>query len=823
MHSKRLATSLSHPSNFTVVAELAAGPGFNFSPIEKFLTAYQEADPSSIPQGFDFVGVTVPQNPGGMANMQPADVLARVSNARLLGDLDFIPHVSCKDENVAAITSSLVGFAAQGIESILALTGDKPISSKRSFEVESVGLLRLVRKMNYTACLKAPPGQWDQIGQFFAGAAVSPFKYTEASQMQQYYKMEKKIASGARFLITQVGWDWRKSLELMQYLKENALEIPVLGNVYLLTTKTAAPRLMHGGKLPGCFVSDTFYGRLQSESVDQHIDRAAQQVAMYKSIGAAGVDLGGLLDFETFLSILNRAAEIGDDWEQSKDNLCWPGGDRFYLYDEAGKRTAPVRHKVPFRCRTFNVMHRLALDPDHLGFKAYRAVMDLAGARKGAGLAYTTFTAMEKAVKYAMFSCEDCGDCFLPENFGYCTMGGCEKGLSNAPCGDSTADGYCGNNFDKICIGEVIYKAAAASPDGTERLRRTINASRNPELQHTSSILNYLFAKDHTGKGPLISIGDLIDATNPKTGKVMREILDAGEEAFGREAGPAKYITALIQSQVDEGADYIAVNVDALCKDDPQVAATLMRQYVGVIRRSSGGIPVCIDSMFPEAVIAGLETWYQGDRSAKAPLVSGVRTGSADKLLSLKQQYDFSFIAQLDGASSGRTNVDEAVARAQDLFKMAVGRFGFRPEQIFFDVGASSLVKDEPTVPGGPGRTYTAFQVIRRIKGNSSLKRSHSLLRIGNMAQDLPGRAIGVCRAYVAAALECGLDAAFVDVGLHFGESPADPRLVELVDACAKMDGAAERTKNAKEIMDRFCAEVQKPQRPAAAQASSKS
>ena len=55
--------------------------------------------------------------------------------------------------------------------------------------------------------------------QFFPGAAVSPFKYTEASQMQQYYKMEKKIACGAEFLITQVGWDWRKSLELFTYLQ----------------------------------------------------------------------------------------------------------------------------------------------------------------------------------------------------------------------------------------------------------------------------------------------------------------------------------------------------------------------------------------------------------------------------------------------------------------------------------------------------------------------------------------------------------------------------------------------------------------------------
>ncbi|MCK5676533.1 MAG: methylenetetrahydrofolate reductase C-terminal domain-containing protein [Verrucomicrobia bacterium] len=37
--------------------------------------------------------------------------------------------------------------------------------------------------------------------------------------------------------------------------------------------------------------------------------------------------------------------------------------------------------------------------------------------------------------------CEECGDCYLAENFGFCTMGGYAKGLANAPCGDAKPDG----------------------------------------------------------------------------------------------------------------------------------------------------------------------------------------------------------------------------------------------------------------------------------------------------------------------------------------------------------------------------------------------
>jgi len=822
MQGKSLAKSLTERSKFVVVAELAAGPGFNFAPIEKFLKAAKDAGPDSIPQGFDFIGITAPQSPGGVANLEPADVLTRVKAADLLGQLDFIPHVSCKDHNSEAITSSLVTFRARGVTSVLALTGDKPVRSQGVFEVESVGLLQLISRMNDAAYLKANPGQWDSVTQFFPAAAVSPFKYTEASQMQQYYKMEKKVAAGARCLITQLGYDWRKSVELMRYLQENHIDIPVLGNVYLLTTTNPAPRLMHDGKLPGCFVSDELLATLQREKIDDHVERAAQQVAMYKAIGAAGVDVGGLPDLDTFVKILRRAEQIGGDWEKHRDNLCWPGADRFYLYDEAGRRVSPGKRKKRFAQRSFNLTHRMILDPEHRGFKMFRSFLRATGAGKGSGFGYGLFATMEKAAKYAAFSCQDCGDCYLPENFGCCTMGGCEKGLSNAPCGDSTVDGLCGNNFDRVCVGERIYDAAMAERDGVQRLREKINRPRNPDLRHTSSIINYLFARDHTKKSPLIYIGDQISASNPKTGKVMKEILDLGEAAFSRPTGPVGYIRALIQSQTDEGADYIAVNVDALSDEEGQLAVKMMRQYVRLVRQWSRGVPVCIDSRFDDALAAGLKEWYATDQAVRPPLLSFIRIKTADQLLSLKREHDFNIVALLGDPAGGCPGVDEACDLAKRLFDKAIKQ-GFGPGQIFFDAAAVPLVKDEPTLAGGRGRTHSAFETIRRLKTDPAMKRSHYLLRIDTAAAELPGRAIGVCRAYATSAMEHGMDAGFVNPALHYGDEPADPGLLELVNAFVRMDGSPEQTRIAKEMMAKFCAENQKTRKPAPAPVLSKS
>jgi methylenetetrahydrofolate reductase (NADPH) len=154
---------------------------------------------------------------------------------------------------------------------------------------------------------------------------------------------------------------------------------------------------------------------------------------MYKTIGAAGVDIGGVHDFSMFTKILARAAEIGTDWEKFKDNLYWPAKDVWYLYNQAGNRTQLSKPRKKFKQRFFNFFHRAVLDPDYRGFHAFKKTMAVLGAEKDKGVVYKLFNASEKAFKYLMFDCEECGDCYLPENFSWCTIGGCEKGMDNAP------------------------------------------------------------------------------------------------------------------------------------------------------------------------------------------------------------------------------------------------------------------------------------------------------------------------------------------------------------------------------------------------------
>jgi cobalamin-dependent methionine synthase I len=134
-----------------------------------------------------------------------------------------------------------------------------------------------------------------------------------------------------------------------------------------------------------------------------------------------------------------------------------------------------------------------------------------------------------------------------------------------------------------------------------------------------------------------------------------------------------------------------------------------------------------------------------------------------------------------------------------------VGKCGFAPGEIFFDSTVYPLAIDMPMEPGVPGYTYRAFETIKRVKSDPEMEGVHFSLGVSNCFRDLPARKVGVCRAYVAKAMEYGLDAAIVNTAHKYGTIEADPELTKMVDAFAKMDGSAERMNEAMMLIGRFC------------------
>ncbi len=135
-----------------------------------------------------------------------------------------IAHLTGKDGNRSSLGSRLHALARMGVENILALTGDAQKEgfggkSKPVYDLDSVLILWLLQAMRKGLEYNLGPRTVHSTPfDFFAGAVVNPFKVREPDQMMQFYKLQLKIAAGAQFIITQLGYNLRKLYELKQYM-----------------------------------------------------------------------------------------------------------------------------------------------------------------------------------------------------------------------------------------------------------------------------------------------------------------------------------------------------------------------------------------------------------------------------------------------------------------------------------------------------------------------------------------------------------------------------------------------------------------------------
>ena len=458
-------------------------------------------------------GVSLTDSPGGNPAILPEAIATEVQAE----GVDAIVHFATTDLNRNAIESRAMTLARRGLNNLLVVTGDFPASGYQGrsadvFDLDSVQTIKYLKEMN--AGLEVPsrkPGKMDKLPatDFLIGAAVSPFKLGENEYLPQLFKMERKIAAGADFFITQLGYDMRKCRELLEYMKARNLDTPVIGNVYVLSF--GAAKVMGKGEVPGCVVTKGLQETLGSEAKDddkgkkKRLERAAQMSAVLKGLGFAGVHIGGFaLKTADFKFIIERAKELAPDWEKYYEELCYGRPDEFYMFPKPesisgekkqedplpglGKGTKPLFYAL------ITCMHKLVFERGSLGYKFMKGYYKLTDKVKF--IAFPSHL-VELTMKKMMFGCQDCGDCGLPDVAYCCPQSKCAKQQRNGPCGGSK-DGMCEVYPDeKACVWTVAYKRLK-SAGRLDEMRADYVAPRKRELEHTSGWANYFLGRDHS-------------------------------------------------------------------------------------------------------------------------------------------------------------------------------------------------------------------------------------------------------------------------------------------------------------------------------------
>jgi methylenetetrahydrofolate reductase (NADPH) len=504
----RFETSLLDPGTFSVTWELVPGRGAREKAQEAALEAAAQAR-----AGGRIHALTVTDNPGG----NPALLADRLGEEILALGIEPLVHFTCKDRNRNQIESQLYALDRAGIRNLLVMTGDYPVTGFEGrpapvFDLDSVQALQLIARMNRGL---EYPGLKGTIrhrpSDFFAGTAVSPFKATEAEQMAQYMKLRKKLIAGARFVVTQLGYDARKFHEVLQFMRQEALNAPLVGNIYILTY--GAAKLMHANRIPGCVVTDKLLAELDRErgasdkGEGARLLRAARTYAILKGMGYSGVHIGGHnVRYEQVERVISEGEALTPNWRDWVPHFDYPQPDGFYYYGrdpETGLNMAePTQRRgrsldapVSFTYRVSRLFHQVMFEPNK---NLYGLMKGLSKAVEGTKLE-PVFHRLEHLAKVLIYDCRDCGDCALIDTAYSCPMSQCPKHQRNGACGGSF-NGWCEiYPGERYCIFVKAY--ARLKHYGQEcRLDGQSVPPCNWDFYQSSSWINFYLGRDHTAR-----------------------------------------------------------------------------------------------------------------------------------------------------------------------------------------------------------------------------------------------------------------------------------------------------------------------------------
>jgi methionine synthase / methylenetetrahydrofolate reductase(NADPH) len=244
--TSRLATELAR-RRFAISVELAPPRGIDPGRMLAGARLLKEA-------GVDYANVT----DSAMARMRMGVIACAALVQQQVG-LEAIAHFTCRDRNVMAIQSELIGAHALGIRNIIALRGDPPRvgdnpTATAVWDVNAVGLITILANLNRGLDANGTP-----IGEraaFHVGAAVNP----GAADLQRELRLlRRKLAAGADFVVTNPIYD-PGALERLQDIAAE-VRVPILVGVLPLRSVRQAEYLHN--EVPGITVPISLRDRLE--------------------------------------------------------------------------------------------------------------------------------------------------------------------------------------------------------------------------------------------------------------------------------------------------------------------------------------------------------------------------------------------------------------------------------------------------------------------------------------------------------------------------------------------------------------------------------
>jgi methionine synthase I (cobalamin-dependent) len=188
--------------------------------------------------------INIADGPRASARMSPMALATLIE--RSVG-IETLLHYCCRDRNLLGMQADLIGAHAVGLRNLLIITGDPPKlgdypSATAVFDVDSIGLVRIVKNMNRGIDLAGNP--LGGATAFAIGVGANPGAVDLDTEVRRF---KEKTAAGAEFVLTQPVYEARLLEAFLDRTRESTL--PVLVGLLPLTSSKNA-EFLHN-EVPG--------------------------------------------------------------------------------------------------------------------------------------------------------------------------------------------------------------------------------------------------------------------------------------------------------------------------------------------------------------------------------------------------------------------------------------------------------------------------------------------------------------------------------------------------------------------------------------------
>lgn len=257
--------------------------------------------------------VNIPDGPRASARMSPLSLGAMLARE---AEIDVLLHYCCRDRNLLGMQSDLLGAHVLGLRNLLVVTGDPPKlgdypSATAVFDVDSIGLTRIVNKLNHGRDLAD-----NSIGQptsFLIGVGVNPGAPNLDEEIE---RLKEKVDAGAEYIMTQPVFDAGRLHEFLRRVEE--VTLPIVVGILPLTSYRNAE--FYHNEVPGMNIPDGVRERMRKAGSGETARREGIAIARHALEGSAELpEVKGVYvmppfgRYEMAIEVLDRFIDRTDD------------------------------------------------------------------------------------------------------------------------------------------------------------------------------------------------------------------------------------------------------------------------------------------------------------------------------------------------------------------------------------------------------------------------------------------------------------------------------------------------------------------------------